>query len=455
MNNIEKLDKKNLLRTVAIVAGPIALQSLIASSLNLIDNLMIGGMGELALNAVGVSIQMFFIYWMFMFGFISGGATYLAQFFGVKDYANIKRTAGFTITVCMGMGILFFIAAEAFPEYVLRIFTKYPEVIEAGVPYLRYGAPCFLINAVSQSLIVGLRATQQTSLPLKASVVALCTNTVLNYGLIYGKLGLPCMEIRGAALATVFSRIVEFAIIIYFIWGKDNVLKGSFKEYFSFSKDLALRVTKTALPTTINETMWGIGTSMYIAAFARVSISAGAAVQACNTVNNIFSMAAFSIGDAILILVGQKLGEGKLDIAYDMAKFLVKLGVIIGVVLGGCCMILSKPILGLFDFTEEGARDAWCILMVYAATLWIEVLNATLVTGALRCGGDTRFAMFIEVGCVWIIGVPVAFITSLVIHWPIFIAVLCVKGEAAIESIILILRFVSKKWLNNLVNEIS
>ena len=115
------------MKKVGLIAGPIALQSLIASSLNLIDNLMIGGLGELALNAVGVSLQIFFVFWMLVFGFSSGNATFMAQFFGSGDFVNIRRTTGFALTINFCMGILFFLVAFAFPEYILRIFTRFPE----------------------------------------------------------------------------------------------------------------------------------------------------------------------------------------------------------------------------------------------------------------------------------------------------------------------------------------
>ena len=449
---LNTIDNKRLLKSVLVVAGPIALQSLIASSLNLVDNLMIGALGELALNAVGVSVQLFFIYWMFVFGFASGGATFMAQFYGTHDYANIRRTTGFILTVAFGMGLVFFLVAMIFPQYVLRVFTKYPEVIETGIPYVRTGAFTFLLIPITQSFTVALRASQQTHLPLIASVIGLCTNTVMNYCLIYGHFGLSRMEVQGAALATVISRIVELSILLFFIFGRNNIIRGPLREFFGYGKDLAGRIFRNALPTTINETMWSLGNSMYIAAFARISITAGAAVQACNTINSIFSMAAFSIGDAVLILVGQKLGERKQSEAFEMAKRMLVMGVAAGIVLGGLTIIFGKPILSLFDFTEEGATDAWRILVVYAASLWLAVYNGVIVTGVLRCGGDTRFAMFTEVGTVWLIGVPMAFVTSLFLKWPIFLAVLAVKLEDVVKLFFLTWRFKSRRWVNNVID---
>ncbi|MDO5490805.1 MAG: MATE family efflux transporter [Bacillota bacterium] len=449
--NLNDLQLRKFLKTVAVVAAPIAAQSLIGSSLNLVDNLMIGHLGELPLNAVGVSVQIFFIYWMFVFGFASGAATFISQFYGVRDYVNIRRTTGFTLCVAFGVGLTFFLAAELFPEYLLQIFTRFPEVIETGAVYVRIGAPTFLLVPLTQAFTVALRATQQTMRPLIASASALCLNTFMNYVLIYGAFGMPAMGIAGAALATVISRTVEFGIIFYLVFVRRNVIAGPLQEFFGFKRGLALCIVKNALPTTINETMWGLGTALYVAAFARISISAGAAVQACNTINSLFSMAAFSVGDAVLILVGQKLGEEKLEEAWKMSAILLRIGIMVGLVLGGLTVLFGRPVLGLFDFTVEGETDAWRILVVYAATLFMEVYNAVQVTGCLRCGGDTRFAMITEVSAIWLIGVPLAFITSLMLHWPVYLAVLAVKTEGVVKGVILTRRYLSRKWMNNMI----
>lgn len=453
--NLNHLDQKGLYRTLAVVALPIALQSLIGSSLNLVDNLMVGSLGEAELNAVGVSVQIYFIHWMVMFGFTSGSSTFMAQFFGAKDLHSIRKTAGFAITVTMSASILFFIAAMFFPHYVLRVFTKFPEVIDLGVGYVRMAAPAFLFVAVNVPLTAALRATQQTRLPLYISGAAFLTNTFLNYLFIFGSLGAPKMGVTGAALATMISRAIEMSLTLIVVFGRKNMIGGKIKEFFAFDKALAVRIVKNAIPTTINETMWGLGTALYVAAFARIGVTEGAAVQACNTINNLFMMAAFSVGDATLILVGQKLGEGKTDYAFFLAKKLVRISLMIGICAGAGLILCGKPLLSLFDFTDAGAHFAFWILVVYGCTMWMGIYNATNITGVLRCGGDTRFAMLAEVLAVWCIGVPAAFLTALVLKWPIYFAVLAVKLEDVVKGIALTRRFFSKKWVKNVIRDIS
>ncbi|MBQ4596445.1 MAG: polysaccharide biosynthesis C-terminal domain-containing protein, partial [Firmicutes bacterium] len=301
---------------------------------------------------------------------------------------------------------------------------------------------------------VALRSTQQTRLPLYASVTALALNTFLNYVFIFGKFGAPALGVQGAALATSIARFVEMSIILFIVFGRKNVVAGRLSEFFSYSKELALRIVKNAQPTTINETMWGLGTSLYVAAFARIGITAGAAIQACNTISNMFSLAAFSVGDAVLILVGQKLGEGKPELAYALSKKMVMAGLVIGAVAGVGLIAAGEPLLSMFEFTAEGQDAAMKILIVYGALMWLNLYNGIHITGTLRCGGDTRFAMFTEVGTVWLIGVPAAFITSLYFGWPVYFALLAVKSEELVKGIILTKRYLSKKWLNNVIKDI-
>lgn len=454
-HNLNNIKNRELLAMLGRVALPIALQSLIGSSLNLVDNLMVGSLGELELNAVGVSVQIFFIYWMLMYGFSGGAATFISQYFGVRDFESIRKTTGFAVTVTIGIGLLFFIVAELFPRQILGIFTKFPEVIEEGVGYIRIGAPTFLMIAVTQPFTIALRATQQTKLPLYASGLALAVNTFLNYVFIFGKLGAPAMGVNGAALATVISRILEMSFILFVVFGRKNVIAGKLREFFSYSRALASRIIRNALPTTLNETLWGLGTSLYVAAFARIGITEGAAIQACSTINNLFTLAAFSIGDAILILVGQRLGEGKTQLAYNMSKKIIKIGLVVGIVLGAGIILMGEPILSLFEFSPQGNDYAGKILIVYGGTMWLSLYNAMQIAGCLRCGGDTKYAMFTETGTVWLIGVPLAFLTSLYWGLPIYFAVLMVKLEEVVKGVILTRRYFSKKWLKNVIDSVE
>ncbi len=431
------------------------MQSLIASSLSLVDNLMVGSLGETELAAVGISIQMYFIHWMIMFGFTSGASTYMAQFWGAKDLRNIKRTTGFAICVCFIISLVFFFIAMLLPHMVMRLFTDIPELIQLGTGYIRMGAFTFLTISFTVPFTAALRTTQQTQVPLYISIFVFGTNTFLNYVFIFGHFGAPELGVVGAALATLIARCFELLLVLYVVFIKKNIVSGHISEYFGWTKDLISRIVKNAVPTTMNEALWAIGTAMYAAAYARVGVTEYAAVQASNVINNLFIMAAFSIGDATLILVGEKLGEGSLDFAYELGKKLLRVGIVLGVVFGGMLILCSKPIISLFDLTPEGQRYTFYILIVYGVFMWLAVYNGISITGILRSGGDTIFAMLIEMGSIWLYAVPMAFFTTLVWHLPIYLAVLLVKTEDLIKFFILLRRFLSKKWARNVIDNIQ
>ncbi|MCI2063058.1 MAG: MATE family efflux transporter [Eubacteriaceae bacterium] len=445
-------ESRGLYKTLAKVALPIALQSLIGSSLNLVDNLMVGALGESELAAVGVGVQIFMVFFMLIYGFSSGCSTFIAQYHGAGNRAGIKKTMGFTFMVCISIGVIFFIGGEFFPEKIIRIFTDIPETVRLGTIYVRAGAPCFLIMAFTQTFETSLRATQQTHLPMISSVTAFAANTFLNYVLIFGHFGAPALGVGGSAEATVLSRMLQAVVLVFIVFVRRNIVAGTPREYFGWPADLSRRILKNSVPTMLNESLWGLGTAMYVAAFARVGITEYASVQAGNTIQNVFIMAAFSIGDAILILVGQQFGRGEMEKGEALAKRLLKVGMLVGLVMGLLLIAAARPIISLFNFTPAGMRYTFFILIVYGLFMSIVVYNSTIITGVLRAGGDTRFALIAETCTIWLYAVPTAFITALYLHWPIYFCILAVRCEDLIKCVILTIRIRSGKWVRNVIN---
>ncbi len=442
---------KDFLKKVFIIGLPIIIQNIIAASLGLVDNIMVGKLGELEIASVGVAIQIYFIHWMVLFGFSGGTATYMAQFWGAKDIPNIKRTLGFGLCVTMAISVFFFLLSFFFPKMVVSIFTDIPQVIEVASEYVKIGAITFLYIGITVPFTTALRTTQQTKLPLYISFVTFSLNTVLNYFLIFGVFGFPKMGVLGAATATVIARTFELLLTLFFVFGRKNVVAGKLGEYFSFDRTLVYKIVKNALPTTINESLWVVGRTMCIAAFARVGVTEYAAVRAGETIRTLFLMGALSLGDVTLIMVGEKLGENKTEKAYDMGKKLLKLTILLSVLSGLLMIIVANPIISLFNLTEQGKSYAFYIIVVYGIMLWLDMYNAVSVTGILRAGGDTVYSMLADSGTVWIIEVPMAFLGAIYLQLPIYMAVFLSKTEAIAKAILLVKRFYSKKWLRNLV----
>ncbi|MCR5481883.1 MAG: MATE family efflux transporter [Clostridia bacterium] len=447
-----KQENRKLYRRVFLLALPIALQNLISSCLGLLDNLMVGALGEAELAAVGVGTQLSFLHWMMLFGFTSGCSTFMAQYYGANDMHSIRKTVGFAFSVAFSVSIIFFIAANCFTGEIVSIFTDIPEALPLAEEYLRTGSPTFLLIAVTVPLTAGLRTTQQTQLPLYISTTAFLTNTIMNYILIFGNFGAPELGVRGAAVATVISRSLEAGLILFVIFALRNKIAGPLREFFGFDRKFVIPVVKNAIPTTLNESLWGLGTSMFTVAFAHMSVTAYAAVQASDTIKNVFMMAGFSIGDAALILIGQKLGERDKEEAFTLAVRLLRVDIIIGVIAGVLLALMAPVMAGFFNFTPLGNVYAIRIIWVYALFLPVNLVIGYAITGVLRGGGDTTYAMTRELACVWLIGVPIAFISTMLLNLPVYLAVLCVRAGELTEVIILVRRIFSKKWLNIVID---
>ncbi len=442
-------------RKLAFIALPIAIQSVISSSLSLVDNLMVGSLGEAELAAVGIATQLYFVHWMVIFGFTSGVSTYMAQFLGAKDEVGMKKTLGIAVSVCFSISIVFFLVAEFLSGYVMRIFTADEILIGFGKEYIKIAAASLLTVSIAVPFQTALRVSKQTHIPLFISVTVFSLNTFLNYCLIFGKFGFPQMGVSGAALATMIARSVEITAVLVIVFGLKNKISDKIAVYFSWNRELFLRVIKNAIPTMMNETLWGLGNAMYVAAYARLGVTAYAAVQVGTVINSLFSMAGFSLGDAALILVGEKLGEGDTRYAYELGKKILKTSIVVGIIFGLGLLAVAQELVPLFDLTEKGREYALIIIAIDALFLALVLYNAICVVGLLRAGGDTVFAMVMETGSVWLYAVPMAFIMALVVQLPVYLVMFCVKTEEIVKFVIFTRRIISKKWVKNVVSDIA
>lgn len=436
------------------IAAPIAIQGIVSATLSMVDNIMVGFLGETELAAVGVGSQLFMVHYLVLFGILSGSATFMAQFYGTKDMANIRKVIGFDFTILAALGAVLFILVNCFTDSILSVYTEDPAVRALAVQYVRINSLSFLLLAISSPLEMAFKATQQVRIPMLISYVIFFTNIAINYVLIFGKLGFPKMGVAGAAIGTISSRIIEVLMNSFFAFRTRNEFFGNTGSYFGWDRELVKRIIKNATPTTINEFFWSFGQTMYVAAFSRISTTAYAAYQAANSIFNIFNFAAFSIGDAALILIGEKLGEGDMDYTWKLSKYLIKASLLAGIVIGAITILLSAPLSGIFNLTESGKMYTKYILIVFGATMAADLFNGLQIAGILRAGGDTKFAMLSESACIWFIAVPLAFIASLVWHLPVHLALLVTRTEMLIRGGILAKRYLSKKWMNTVITDL-
>jgi putative MATE family efflux protein len=283
------------------------------------------------------------------------------------------------------------------------------------------------------------------------SAVSLGCNTLLNYLLVYGKLGFPSMGVNGSALATLIARIVEIVLLVTIIYKKKYALAGRLAELFNLSKEYIIKFFRTTTPVILNEGFWSLGMTMYSAAYARISTGAVAAVQISNTIQNLFMVIFFGMGNACAVMIGNKIGADEKTAAISYAKKYSVMGPALGLVMGTALVAAAPKVMLLFNVSEVVQKDIFRILVVLAIFMSIKIFNIILVVGILRSGGDTKFSMFLEMGSVWLVGVPLAFLGSIVWKLPIYSVIALVSIEEVVKASFGIPRLLSNKWVRNVV----
>ncbi|MFA5523459.1 MAG: MATE family efflux transporter [Tissierellales bacterium] len=435
------------------IALPITLQNLIMSSVNMVDTLMITQLGDANIAAVGLANQVFFFFALILFGVNSGSSIFVAQFWGKKDVKNIRRILGLALLICGAISIIFTIGALFVPHLIMQLFTRERDVVEIGVQYLRVISLSYLVTAVSFTFNFALRSVGQAKVPMFVSIVALVINTVFNYLLIFGKFGFPEMGAAGAALATLLSRVVEMVLVLYITYRTRNPLAAKLHELIDISKGFVVKYFKTAAPVIINEFFWSLGTVMYSVAYARIGKEATSAVQISNTIQNIFLVLSRGMSNACAIMIGNEIGAGNKEKSISYARTFIIIGPALGVILGVILFTSTPLIMTLFNNVSAEVYDYTTkMLMVISITMSIKIINGLLIVGIFRSGGDTRFSMFLEMGSVWLVGVPMAFFGALVLKVPIYWVLALVSLEEVVKAAIGIPRLLSNKWVKNVVD---
>ena len=386
------------------LAIPITIQQLISSSTNLLDVLMIGQLGETSIAALGLSNQIFFLLSLFLFGISSGSAIFTAQYWGKGDMVNLRKVMGIGLTMALSVALFYTLIALIIPETILGFYTNDQAVIEIGSQYLRIVGFGYIFTAISLTYMSVLRSTQNVRLPMTITIIALSTNIFLNYCLIFGNFGFPELGVQGAALGTLIARIFEFVLMIYFSYRFKTAAAAKFHELryrFSFFK----QVLKTSMPAAINEVVWSLGITTYYAVYARIGTDAVAAVNITSTIENMTFVFFIGAANACAIMIGNQIGAGNEEAAYDYGRRFLVISFVLSIIFGILVIILRPYILSLYNIGPTSYEYAYRIQFIYALSMWIRTTNLILFIGILRSGGDTQYALKVEMSSVWLIGV--------------------------------------------------
>jgi MATE efflux family protein len=386
-----------------------------------------------------------------LFGLNSGGGILAAQYYGKKDYKNLKKCLGITITVGLLFSFLFFLMGLFIPEKIIGIFTSDPKVLKLGANYFRIIALIYPLIGLGYSFNMQLRAIGKNQYSLYSTIIGLCINLVGNYLFINGNLGFPAMGVVGAAIATVIARIVSVFYLIYIIYKNKLPMAGNFQELFKLSWSFIAKALKISLPVFGHEIMWVTGVSMYVIIYGRIGTEATAAIQVVKSISNLVFTLVFGLSSGTAAIIGQEIGAGNEENAYKYAVELLKISLVIGTAVALFVYAICPVVLILMKVDSAIYPLARQIVFSEGILIIIKTTGTLFIVGVLRAGGDTLWTMFADLIPLWTFAIPLTYIAGLKFGLPIALVYLCSGSDELLKMPFCIQRLKSRKWINNLV----
>ena len=438
--------KETFEKQVINIAIPVALQSMLQSSFSMIDQIMVGQLGEKSIAAVEIAGKPGFIYSVVVGAVCTIAGIMISQYIGKKDRESEEKSICVNFLVMMLTGIAFFFISRMFPLQFIRLFTNDARVISEGSVYLGIIGWTFIPLGITNIFGAAIRCRGKSSWPLYVGFVSATLNTGLNYCLIFGNYGMPMLGVKGAAYASVISQVAGAVLIIVMFFR----LYGRIRYSVSLGKENYWQYLSMLIPIVINEFLWSVGQSINTFVYGHMSTDELAGMSLTGSLQGLTIGALSGIAQAAGILVGKRLGEGQYDQAYQESKKLCVYGFIGSILFSVTIMALKTPYVHLFNVSDDVRAIGLALLTAFAVLMPIKVLNMILGGGIIRSGGRTKYIMMIDMLGTWLIGVPIALVTGLVFKLPIVWVYFMLSQEEVVRFIISIFMFRSRKWMNTI-----
>ena len=448
-------------KMVLLLAIPIMIQNGITNFVNMLDNVMVGQLGTEAMSAVSIINNLLFVFNLTVFGAISSAGIFTAQYHGLGDRNGIRNTFRFKLIIIAVTGVIGLAVFLLGDDMLINMFLHDSEsagdlalTLDYAKTYLAIMLIGLLPYALSQAYASTLRETEQTFVPMVASIVAVATNFVFNYIFIFGHFGAPALGIRGAAIATVISRFIELAILV--IWTHKNTdrcefIVGAFRS-FRIPAELTRKIVAKGLPLMFNEIFWSTAVTFVTQAYSTRGLDVVAALNISNTLNNLFNIVYIALGSSIAIVVGNLLGAGKLDEARDTDRKMITFSVLCSL---GMAVILAAvaPFIPLMYKTTDAVRElATYMMWVIAAIMpFCAFCHASYFT--LRSGGKVFVTFLFDSVYMWLVVAPIAFLLSRFTAASIFVIYPICHGLEIPKVLFGALLLKKTSWVRQLVSK--
>lgn len=440
------------------LALPIAIQNMLTSSFALIDTLMVSKLGDIALSSVGMAGQFSWLLNLVSFGLCSGMSVFASQYWGIKNYKAMRKVFGIAIITSLIVSSTFSLFGLIMPEKIIYIFNKNTEVIQSGAAYMKIA--CLSYPAVALTVIMSgfLRNIEKVKVPMYVSAITTVLNAFFNYGLIFGKFGLPEMGVRGAALATCISSWSGPVLLLSISLLQKNHMVKNIRDVLSFDLSLIKEFFKRAMPVVFNETVWALGIVILNTIYSNMGYEYYAAVTILKTIVDLSFAFFVGLGNACVIMVGKSVGSGKIERAVTDSRRFAILIPLTAVFVGGFIAIFRSSLISIFNtgenISELTLNTAKSIILFVGLEMCIRMVSYVQIVGIFRSGGDTFIGMICDVSSLWVLAIPAAAIASNVLHLP-FISVLIIAylAEDLPKCVFCLKHFFSLKWLKPVTSE--
>ncbi len=411
------INKKEFYRNLTRLALPIALQSLMLASVAAGDALMLGKVAQNEMTAVSLATQIQFVQNMFLSSATAAGAILGAQYYGKGDRHTLEDLFNMTLRFCGIVSVLFFLACELMPELLMHIFTHDAPLIAIGSSYLRIAGWSYLLTGISQCYLTMMKVSDHVKPGALISSCAVLLNIALNAVFIFGLLGAPRMQARGAALATTISRIIELVLCIAVSSGT-SYIRPAFDRFFKLPGQLRSDFIKQCLPLMGGSLCWGIGFTSYTAIMGHMGTDAAAANSVAAVVRDLICCMCNGIGSAAGIMVGNELGAGRLDRGRAYGIKLKNISYIIGFLSTGLVLAVTPLVVRMVILTDQARGYLTGMMVIMSFYMIGRCVNTVTINGVLDGGGDTLFDMYSLIVCMWLIAIPLALAGAFVLHLP-------------------------------------
>ena len=428
----------------------VALQNIIVFSVNLADSIMLGTYSETAMSGVSLANQIQFLLHMFVNGAANGLVVIASQYWGKKHLEPIKKVFSAAFLIDAAMSAVLMGAVLISPEGILGILSDEAEIVSAGAEYIRIMAFSYIIFAVTQILIALMRSVEAVRIGFYTSVLALIFNVSLNYCLVFGRLGFPEMGVKGAAIATLISRVAELIAAVIYVFAIDKRLSLKLKDIVRIERSYLKDYIKAGLPLIGSGGSWGIAMTVQTAIIGRLGAACIGANAVTAPVFQVVSVLYASSSNASSVLIGKTVGENDIPRVKKYAKKLQILYIVIGLVSCALLLLSRDFIISVYDVTPETAALAVTFINILSVTVIGSSYEAPALCGIVSGGGDTKFVFKNDIIFMWCMVLPLAFLSAFVFKWPVPVTFFILKSDQITKCLVAVVKVNRYKWIRTL-----